>query len=116
MSSKVHGESRSFACDPATAMAKGARVRPDAQGVIQLAAEADLEIGVLETAVVADVDQTTVGVLLKNKTHWVIASAAIAAYANFQGADDGKVATGGTAGMVFQAATADGDLVEGMYY
>jgi hypothetical protein len=116
MSSKVFHETRTFACDPAVAMPKGARVRPDANGLLGLAGAADLEIGVLENAVIANVGQDAVAVRLKNSSQLFVASAAIAAFANFQGAASGKIATGGTLGMVFQAATANNDLVEGMYY
>ena len=116
MSVKVHCETRTFACDPAVAMAKGTRVRPDANGIVGPAGAADLEIGVLETAVVPGNGQDCVAVRLKRDSQLFVASAAIVAFANFQGAAGGKIATGGTAGMVFQAATADGDLVEGMYY
>ncbi len=116
MSVKVHGETRTFACDPNVAMAKGTRVKPDANGLLQLASNVDLEVGVLETAVVVGINQSTVSVRLKNPSQLFIASAAIAAFANFQAATSGKIATGGTLGMVFQAATANNDLVEGMYY
>jgi hypothetical protein len=116
MSSKVHHETRTFACDPAVAIPKGARVRPNASGVLQLAGAADLEIGVTEIAVVPGNGQDSVAVRLKRNSHIFIASAPIAAFANFQGATNGRIATGGTLGMVFQAATAAGDRVEGMYY
>lgn len=116
MSAKVFHEVRTFACDPAVAMPRGARVRPDANGVIQLAGAAELEIGVLEAPVVVGIGQDTVAVRLKNSSQLFIASGAIAAFANFQGAAGGKIATGGTLGMLFQAATANNDVVEGMYY
>jgi hypothetical protein len=116
MSAKIFHETRTFACDPAVSLPKGLRVRPDANGVLQPAGAAELEVGVLETAVVANTGQSEVAVRLKNSSQLFVASAAIAAFTNFQAAAAGKIATGGTAGMVFQAATANNDLVEGMYY
>ena len=90
---------------------------PDANGVLQIA-DATADIGTVERTVTANTGQSSASVLLRSRgcTRRFVASGAIAAFANFQAAVDGKIATGGSDGMVLQAATADGDLVEALYY
>lgn len=118
MSSKVHGECRSFNVDVAVTYPKGARVKLDANGDLQLAGAAELAIGTMETTVTAAATNTTASVLLISAgvTRWMLASAAITAFTAIQAAAGGKIATGGTLGVALQAATADGDLIECLVY
>lgn len=78
-----------------------------------------LEIGTITEEAFADLDVRTVKLRSGNGTHKMVASAAIAAGVAVFGAAAGKIATtaSGTAiGVSLEAAGANNDVIEVMYY
>ena len=78
-----------------------------------------VEIGYITEAAFADLDVRTVRLRNGGGTGKLIASAAITAGAAIYGAASGKVsatASGSAIGIAIEAAAADGDVIEVLYY
>lgn len=107
--SSIVQECPTFTLDGLTAMSRGTRVLPDGNGDLQPATNVQDAIGTLATDVL--VGESHAAVDLFNPSRYMIAGGAIAAFAGYGPAVDGKIVTGGTDGLTLQAATADGDMI-----